>query len=273
MNVGVNIFSLRKILEENNINTWHRLKEIGIDYVELMMFENKGSLKLNELTDEMISLIRVLRKCVFTYDDTARVIQEIRENQLDVESIHVRFDKTHFLNPAQFANNLIAFGQKSQIRNFVIGVDDALDQIKEITPAINQVATMLKQEDMQLVYHNHDKECSKFEESTYLEYLIDHCPDLSLEVDVGWLYVAGMDVISFLKKYRDRLSYIHLKDLVIDDNHITFKAIGYGEVPILETLIFAKTKGFADRLIIDQDDSEDILSDLHKGIAFVHRSL
>lgn len=63
-----------------------------------------------------------------------------------------------------------------------------------------------------LGYHNHSKE---FYETPYGRTAVKEIlseTDTQLEVDVFWLYNAGLDPVEFLEAHRDRVFAIHLKD-------------------------------------------------------------
>ena len=63
------------------------------------------------------------------------------------------------------------------------------------------------------LFHNHGGD---FEgHPTHYETILDACADVGMraEPDIGWMYVAGVDVPAYLQKYRDRTPVIHLKDV------------------------------------------------------------
>jgi Sugar phosphate isomerases/epimerases len=79
---------------------------------------------------------------------------------------------------------------------------------------IKKVGKALKDEGMQLLYHNHDFEFVKFEGEHGLDVLYARtCPDcLSSEIDTCWVNVAGVNPSDYVRKYTGRAPVVHLKD-------------------------------------------------------------
>ena len=72
---------------------------------------------------------------------------------------------------------------------------------------------------------------------------IDICPDLA------HIAAGGGDPLEVVKKYYDRISFVHLKDL--DDNG--FAPLGTGRVDIKGVLAFLKEKGYAGDYLVEID--------------------
>ena len=107
---------------------------------------------------------------------------------------------------------------------------------------------------------------------TVFDYLLREIPDLKVELDVGWALYAGTDVVKLLKKYRDRIAIIHLKDIndgiVKENSKEFFTTVGEGSIPLEKILEEAqKIQLFESEYIIDQDDSKgDMLDSLRDGV-------
>jgi len=143
---------------------------------------------------------------------------------------------------------------------------------------IKQVATLLKENDIQMLYHNHDFEFQKHEDKYLLDWLYDTVTLYLLkpEIDTCWVHYAGQEPCAYLKKYSGEIDIVHLKDFVCEelaqgpayaliddsgkesetakplDNHFEFRPLGQGlqNFPmILETLKQTGTK----YVIVEQD--------------------
>lgn len=58
---------------------------------------------------------------------------------------------------------------------------------------------------------------------------VDFAPSLKFGFDIGWVYRGGSDPVELLKKYSERVSYLHLRD--VDNRSIEdrkFPEIGEG---------------------------------------------
>jgi sugar phosphate isomerase/epimerase len=63
-------------------------------------------------------------------------------------------------------------------------------------------------------YHNHDHEFLQFDGKYALDILLDNTSpeNLSLELDAGWAYYAGVDPAGYIRNHKSRMALIHAKD-------------------------------------------------------------
>jgi len=91
----------------------------------------------------------------------------------------------------------------------------SLADYKEAIAALNRAGRLLRGEGIRLHYHNHDFEFQKVDGSkTGMDLLVEGLdPDAAdLCVDVAWVMRGGDDPASFLRRHKDRIGYLHLKD-------------------------------------------------------------
>ncbi len=63
-------------------------------------------------------------------------------------------------------------------------------------------------------WHNHDFEfVAQKDGSTPMDTLLEAAPDITWEADLAWIVRGGRDPIDYIKRYADRLSAIHVKDI------------------------------------------------------------
>ncbi len=84
----------------------------------------------------------------------------------------------------------------------------------------NKIAKILKNNDLQFIYHNHDLEFVKFEDITGMEILIDETDpeNVHFELDTYWIQSGGGNPIEWIKKIKNRMKVVHFKDMVINKN-------------------------------------------------------
>lgn len=89
-----------------------------------------------------------------------------------------------------------------------------LDDWKWNAEQFNKVGEQLKAAGLQLGYHNHNFEFKSYGSVTgYDEFIRLTDPNLvKLELDCGWMTVAGKDPVTYLTKYPDRYRLLHIKD-------------------------------------------------------------
>jgi sugar phosphate isomerase/epimerase len=79
----------------------------------------------------------------------------------------------------------------------------------------NKFGRQVKDAGLEFGYHNHSAEFKKFGDVTAFDYLFGNTdPDLvKIQLDVGWVTVAGHDPIAILDKYKGRVVSLHVKDV------------------------------------------------------------
>ncbi len=89
-----------------------------------------------------------------------------------------------------------------------------LDDWKWNAEQFNKIGEQVKKAGLQLGYHNHNFEFKSYGSTTgYDEFIRLTNPDLvKLELDCGWMTVAGYDPVTYLTKYPDRYRLLHIKD-------------------------------------------------------------
>jgi len=105
-------------------------------------------------------------------------------------------------------------------------------------------------------FHNHDGELRVLEDgSTVLDRLLDVPADLLfLEVDLGWVWYAGNDPITFIERLGTRAPLLHVKDMRKDGGavHVPLGAGSLDYGGFAEVVERAGTEW----LILEQDESE-----------------
>lgn len=114
-------------------------------------------------------------------------------------------------DPSRFKSDPVA-GQMGVFLAVIQGL--TLDDWKWNAEQFNKVGEQVKKAGLQLGYHNHNFEFKSYGSTTgYDEFLRLTDPSLvKLELDCGWMTVAGQDPVAYLTKYPDRYPLLHIKD-------------------------------------------------------------
>ena len=114
---------------------------------------------------------------------------------------------------------------------------------------MNLMTGKLKEQGIKFGYHNHAFEFEKFEGSYGYDILAKNTsPDMLLEIDTFWVEYAGANVVEYVKKYKDRLDLIHIKDM--NDNKISTE-IGNGNMDFISIV---KAADETDWFIVEQEE-------------------
>ena len=72
----------------------------------------------------------------------------------------------------------------------------------------------LKDMGMNLIYHNHAFEFTRFGSTTGIEILMNEFTDVQMELDVYWVQSGGGDPIEWIHKVAGRMDVVHFKEMV-----------------------------------------------------------
>jgi sugar phosphate isomerase/epimerase len=137
------------------------------------------------------------------------------------------------------------------------------EDIQATAAKLNAAAKKGAEFGIRVGYHNHAWELeSTIEGRTALEYFADLLdPELVLEVDTYWVAVGGQDPVDILTKLGDRVKLIHIKDGPLTTDTKAQQPAGQGKVPVLEVIAAAKS------LEVGVVEFDDYAGDIFEGIA------
>lgn len=93
---------------------------------------------------------------------------------------------------------------------------DNRDVVLKLAEDLNRIGEKCKRHGLNLGYHNHSFEFKKDEDGKWLlDVLFENTdPNLvSVQLDVCWAHVGGVDPVKYLKKYKDRALTVHMKEV------------------------------------------------------------
>ncbi|MBD9372607.1 sugar phosphate isomerase/epimerase [Rhizobium sp. ARZ01] len=121
-------------------------------------------------------------------------------------------------------------------------------------------------------WHNHDFEFFALPDGAFpQDHIFDGGPDLSWEADIAWIVRGGADPFAWIKKYADRITAVHVKDIApVGENKDEdgWADVGHGTVPwgeLLKALAATKAKYF----IVEHDNPKDLKRLTERSIASI----
>ena len=120
--------------------------------------------------------------------------------------------------------------------------DLTLDDWKWCADQFNKFGEKTKTAGLQFGYHNHIHEFEKHDGGIGYDVLLSSTdPKLvTLEMDCGWVAVAGYKPADYLAKYPDRFSLLHVKDMIGKGEQHKSTILGRGEVDYAPILAAAR---------------------------------
>ena len=275
MNIGVNFFGTKRNLYHDFEGTVLKMKASGLNSAELCIIYPPKI----EMTEEMKARretveFKEISGGIWEYSCAQEKLDRLKALGMHVISAQVMMGMTP--DPAEMIENLQkikCFAKKNGLKYIVMSLAKNLSVSKTYVDVFNQMTEELAAEDIIFAYHNHEVECAEEEGTTAFDYLMEKCPQMKLELDVGWVQFAGMSPIEIVKKYKDRIVLLHLKDITADagvhNRDHCFPAVGEGVIPLKEIMEEIKSCPLLSEygILIDQDASfGDILEDLDAGV-------
>lgn len=156
------------------------------------------------------------------------------------------------------------------------------EEVKKIARFLESVSLELREKDVQLHLHNHNWE---FMNDGLLFFTIaDHAPHLNLGLDVGWVYAGGYDAMEIVRRYRDQITYCHVRDLQFDKigtysdfqsvHDDIFVDLGEGDAPLDKLLpLLRDTVGEDGWLTVEYEVGEQDAARYHRATAYVKNVL
>ena len=201
--LGVQLFTVRDELRRDLRATLARLREIGFTQAELYGLSGREN-RLFGLT-------------------AAELKSAFAANAVSVELAHVDGSLTNTAAIADFAAELgittaivalpVELGAARNDRLSVAPVK-GLAQLDALAEKLDRTARDYRARGIRFGYHNHDVELLPVAGVVPLDYLMSRAdPDLvKMELDLGWLALAGANPAEYVRRYSGRIVACHMKD-------------------------------------------------------------
>ncbi len=134
------------------------------------------------------------------------------------------------------------------------------------------VAGRVRDAGMELLYHNHDFEMTRFEGERALDLLLEAAGDaLGVELDLAWVVRGGDDPEALLPRYTGRVRRLHVKDLSPKGGNTEeggWADVGYGVLDWL-TLLSAAQRAGAEWFIVEHDEPKDPVRTITRSLEYL----
>lgn len=190
--LGLQLYSIRDEMEKDADNTLKAISEMGYECVETAGYYGKTANKFKALLDKY---------------------------NLEAISVHQTHD-VFLENPVENINFIKTLGVKyCAIPWMDLELHKGSENYDKTVEGIKKVAVLLKENGIQMLYHNHDFEFNKFEDKFLLDWLIESVgiDFLKPEIDTCWVKYAGVDPCEYMEKYSHNIDCLHLKDFECDE--------------------------------------------------------
>jgi sugar phosphate isomerase/epimerase len=250
--VGVQLYTVRRILPKNPLETLRAIEQIGYREVEC------------------------------TADRLDEIWPSLKETKLKAVSVHL--NAPLFMHQPEKLPAALEDAQKHGFEYVVCPWVDPRDRggvemIRKLGQTLNSAGELARKAGMRLCYHNHAFEYQPIADGRLLDVLMKSTDPrlVSLELDVMWAHVAGVDPVSILKQYGDRIPLVHLKNVApgveprFNENipRTAFHDLSDGAVDIPAVLRAAKQAGVKHYFVEQDETPGDPIESLRKSFQYL----
>lgn len=241
MPIGIQLYTLRSLLERDFDGTLARVAEIGYREVEFAGYYNRTPEQVREV---------------------------LRRTGLTAPSAHIPVPATD----ADWQRALDAATIIGHQWAVIPWIDPAQrgTALPGLADRLNHLGAMTKAAGLRQAYHNHDFEfASNGSGGTWLDALLTHTdPQLvSFEMDVYWVTKAGADPLALMAKYPGRFPLLHLKDATPAPER-RMADVGSGTIDWPAVLRAARTQGL-EHAFVERDDASDPLASARASYTYL----
>lgn len=199
MDYGIQMYSVRDITEQDLRGALKKVAQIGYRMVEFAGFFGHSAEEVKAMLDENGLAVSgshsSLDDLVNDFDGTVKY--------------HKTIGNTNYIIP----------GAPVQTKE---ELDDTIEKLNKYQP-------LLAAEGITLAYHNHDGEFKPNKDGLIAHEEMEKRTSIQFEIDTYWVYAAGKDPVEMLKRLKNRVNIIHLKDGLQDG---TGYPLGEGTAPV-----------------------------------------
>ena len=222
--IGVQLFTIPKLLEQDFAGTMKLLADIGYKELELFGPYPFSVPAAHERWKSVTPALGFEKSGYFGL--SARDVKAILDGHgLTSPSMHIDLDtlRTRLNEVAEAADVL---GQRyAGISSIPAEMRRTADDYKRVADEFNEIGARMKPLELRFLYHNHGYGLAETEGQIPFQILIERTdPDLvDLEMDLYWMTAGGADSKEYLDAYPGRFKLMHIKDM---REHVRFSGDG-----------------------------------------------
>ncbi|CAA9550550.1 MAG: Sugar or sugar phosphate isomerase/epimerase/dehydrotase [uncultured Thermomicrobiales bacterium] len=142
--------------------------------------------------------------------------------------------------------------------------------VLEAAKRFNEIGDACRDAGIQLLYHNHNWEFTKFDGQVAYDLLLDATDPalVKMELDTYWVQRAGEDPVDYLNRLRGRCPLLHIKDMEAGEEQF-FAEVGEGVLD-WDAIFQAADAAGTQWLVVEQDQCR---RPVFESIAISYRNL
>jgi sugar phosphate isomerase/epimerase len=250
--VGVQLYTVRRVLPKKPLETLRAIEQIGYREVEC------------------------------TADRLDDIWPSLKETSLKAVSVHL--NEQLFIHQPEKLPAALEDAKKRGFEYVVCPWIEPRDRggvpmIRKLGQTLNTAGELCSKAGMRLCYHNHAFEYRPTPDGRLLDVLMKTADPqfVSLELDVMWAHVAGVDPVSVLQQYGDRIPLVHLKNVAPGVKprfnelipKAAFRDLSEGAVDFPAVIRAAKQAGVKHYFVEQDETPGDPIDSLRKSFQYL----
>jgi sugar phosphate isomerase/epimerase len=255
MRIGLQLYTLRDFLDtrEDFFETVQRVAEMGFEGVEIAGVGCLGS----DLTPAEAAT------CIKAAGMTVTGVHR------DWSGLELRLDQEiDLLKTLTSSYVALPDPPKGLVEGGIPAFRSWLAVARHVSDRLNDVG-------LTLAYHNHAADFQRHRPYGQRPYdvLIEEAPWLAMEMDTFWVHHSGSDVVATIKRLKDRIPCVHVKDVAPFGWEVSFAPVGEGNLNWEEILPSLEEAG-TEWLIVEQDQCRrDPFQSIESSLSFLREYL
>lgn len=266
--LGINSFGLGRALSDMTPDEFVRkMREYGIRCFEPCVFF-LGAKHTNKSKSSDGKHRPHYRGGIWMSTEAEEKIRSLRDLGMQVHGFHFM---SLSLN-RNVIDEAVHFAKDNELSYAVISLETKdREQIRKQLPLLCYASAEFSRLGILLLYHNHTEDLKQIDGGSVLDDLLQHVPNLGLQMDLGWVQFAGCDCLQMMERYKEKIRSLHFKDVWPDakpeERAGCLTAVGEGSIPLTRIMEKAQELDLpAYGYVIDQDaSSDDMETDIRVG--------
>lgn len=241
--MGLQLYTLRSILEQEMDSTLKRVADTGYRKVELYGY-NKGM-----YFGKSAAEVKTLLKTYGLNPVSGHYLAGMGGKSLAVEGTLVK-------GWERAVDDAKSMGHKYMVVAYLYEEERrSLDDYRRLADLLNRCAERCQKAGIQLCYHNHEFEFQVMEGRMPYDLLLGATdPDLlKMELDLYWIHYAGQEPVRYFEEHPGRFPLWHVKDIAKSPQR-EFCEVGHGSINFPAIFAHAATSGLR-HFFVEQDKS------------------
>jgi sugar phosphate isomerase/epimerase len=237
---GVQLYTVRSLLEEDFVGTMEAVAEMGYDEVEFAGYYGRSPQEITDLLDRL---------------DLAAPAAHVMPS--DIRD-----------SPQEVVDTAAAVGHDYVVCAYLTEADrGSLDAYRAIAGLLDDFGKRCADAGLQLAYHNHDFEFAPIDGTLPYDLLLQETdPErVQMELDLYWIRKAGYEAVDYFDRQPGRFPLVHVKDMGPDGGIVP---VGDGQIDFQRIFAASDTAGLQ-HVFVEHDNPDAPLDSIRTSLNYL----